>query len=148
MIKSTSSAFPDVNVWLALTFQAHQHHEPATRWLRTTASSRIYFCRVTQMGLLRLLTTQAVMREEILSQPQAWTAYDAWYKDDDRVQFVDEPSLIERMFRELSRDPRQTAPGHWADAYVMAFAQLIGATLVTFDRHLARRAEPDSLLLE
>ena len=141
-----SSAFPDVNVWLALTHDVHEHHQLAIRWFHETASSRICFCRVTQMGLLRLLTTQAVMHDETLSQAQAWIAYDAWYNDD-RIRFLDEPSPIEEVFRELTRETGQSARGHWVDAYVAAFALLAGATLITFDRPLAARADYDALLL-
>jgi hypothetical protein len=34
------------------------------------------FCRFTQLGLLRLLPTTAVMSDEVMTQPQAWAAYD------------------------------------------------------------------------
>jgi len=88
------------------------------------------------------------MKEERMTQVQAWEAYDNWYQTDDRIQFVEEPSGLEALFRSRTRGPRAVTPGEWADAYLSSFAQLIGATLVTFDRHLARRAEPNSLLLE
>ncbi len=88
------------------------------------------------------------MADQCMSQVEAWAAYDAWLQRDDRVNFAEEPQLIEAIFRGLSRGRRQTAPGHWADAYLMAFAQLIGATLITFDRRLAERARPDALVLD
>ncbi len=40
------------------------HHQPATRWWRQEllpADDRAAFCRVTQLGLLRLLTNDRVM---------------------------------------------------------------------------------------
>ncbi len=143
-----SQALPDVNVWLALTHEGHRHSVSAMRWLGTTAAGRIWFCRVTQMGLLRLLSTEAIMADECMSQARAWAAYDAWQKRDDRVCFAEEPQILEAIFRGLSRGRQQTAPGHWVDAYLIAFAQLIGATLVTFDRRLAERARPEALLLD
>ena len=143
-----NSAFPDINVWLALTCEAHEHHGKAMEWLRATAVDSICFCRITQMGLLRLLSTQIVMQEEVMSQARAWAVYDAWYKKDDRIRLEEEPSLVEAVFRGLTRSAGRVAPGYWADAYITAFAQLIGATVVTFDHRLALRAQPNSLLLE
>ena len=47
---------PDVNFWLALTFQSHSHHASANAWMQTAAQHGCCFCRVTQMGFLRLAT--------------------------------------------------------------------------------------------
>jgi uncharacterized protein len=84
-----SFLFPDVNVWLALTYEGHVHHIAAKRWFEPLDDEvRLFFCRVTQLGLLRLLTTEAVMGgAEVLSQSAAWSAYDGWFRDD-RVTFL------------------------------------------------------------
>jgi toxin-antitoxin system PIN domain toxin len=142
-----SSAFPDVNVWLALTYEGHEGHKRAMRWLRETESDKVIFCRMSQIGLLRLLSTEVVMRQDRMSQVEAWAAYDTWYKKDDRIHFVNEPGLLDAVFRGLARSVRPVTPGDWADAYFTAFAQLIGSVIVTFDRRLAERAKPGSLLL-
>jgi predicted nucleic acid-binding protein len=71
MLKSSSSfLFPDVNVWLALSCERHLHYPAARTWFEQLEdSARACFCRLTQIGLLRLLTTDAVMGEdEVLSQ--------------------------------------------------------------------------------
>ncbi len=84
MPKSTRlSLFPDVNVWTALTYDRHVHHRVATNWFESLgAAGRLFFCRLTQLGLLRLLTTEAVMgEEEVMSQTEAWEAYDRWLRD-------------------------------------------------------------------
>ena len=143
---SRSFLFPDVNVWLALTFDAHEHHAPADRWLSALdLDSRLCFCRVTQMSFLRLLTTEAVMgRDLALSQGEAWQTYDRWLEND-RISFVGEPAGIESQFRALSRHNRP-APKDWADAYLAAFASAEGLTLVTFDQAFRGRTQNLQLL--
>jgi uncharacterized protein len=72
-----SSLFPDINVWLALTYEGHVHHTSAVNWFTTLSDdSGLIFCRFTQLGLLRLLTTGAIMGDEVMTQPEAWAAYD------------------------------------------------------------------------
>ena len=100
--------------------------------------SSLVFCRLTQLGLLRLLTTEAVMGDEVMTQPQAWAAYDRWHQDP-RVNVVDEPAEIEARFRALTR-LRQPATKDWADSYLAAFATAGELTLVTFDRGLRARS--------
>ena len=75
MPPSTTSLFPDINVWVALTYEGHVHHAVAAAWFADLQSNAtLAFCRFTQLGLLRLLTTTAVMGDEVMTQPQAWTA--------------------------------------------------------------------------
>jgi toxin-antitoxin system PIN domain toxin len=137
-----SLAFPDVNVWLALS-TGHVHQKPALEWWNREARP-IGFCRFTQLGLLRLLTTASVMDQTPLSMGQAWKTYDQFFRDE-RVQFLAEPPLIEPGMRRLSASG-QASPKVWADAYLLAFAAETGGVLVTFDRALARRADHGILL--
>jgi uncharacterized protein len=141
MPKSTKSfLFPDINVWLALTYQRHVHHATANRWFRSLPSdAHLCFCRFTQLGFLRLLTTDAVMGEDqVLSQSHAWRAYDVW-SSDGRTLFLDEPATLESRFRVLSQEKRP-APKDWADSYLAAFAAEAGLCLVTFDQALHKKA--------
>ena len=147
MPKSLSSfLFPDLNVWLALSYDRHVHHRAARDWFLDLHSAvRLCFCRFTQIGLLRLLTTDAVMgTDRVLTQVQAWQAYDRWF-DSDQVLLLAEPSLLEDTFRSLSQSSRP-APKDWADSYLIAFAVVAGLRLVTFDQALRRKSE-DVLLL-
>ncbi len=65
---STTSLFPDINVWVALTYEGHAHHTTAAAWLGTLKpGASLIFCRFTQPGLLRLLTTEAVMGDEVIA---------------------------------------------------------------------------------
>jgi hypothetical protein len=52
---------PDVNVWVALTSNRHVHHALANKWVQTTENDQIAFCRITELGFLRLLTNSHVM---------------------------------------------------------------------------------------
>jgi toxin-antitoxin system PIN domain toxin len=143
----TTSLFPDINVWVALTYEGHAHHSTAAEWfVRLPADAGFAFCRFTQLGLLRLLTAKAVMSDEVMTQPRAWAAYDRWLKDP-RVEFVDEPAEIENRFRALTR-LRQPATRDWADSYLAAFATAGQLTLVTFDRALGSKAKSAILLGE
>ena len=141
---TTSFLFPDINVWVALTHGGHVHHVVAHDWFEALDDgARFCFCRFTQLGLLRLLTAEAVMGDEVLTQMSAWSVYDRWLQDD-RVTFVEEPTGLDRKFRALSRS-RQAAPKAWADAYLAAFADASRMTLVTLDR--AFRGKARSLIL-
>jgi len=145
MQKSTTSfLFPDINVWLALTYEAHSHHVAARNWLGRADRVRLFFCRHTQLGLLRLLSAEAVMGEDAMNQGDAWKAYDRWM-DDDRVGFVEEPPELETLFRSMSRLERP-APKDWADSYLAAFAIASQFTIVTFDRVLRAKATNGLLL--
>lgn len=142
-----TSYFPDVNVWIALAYEGHQHHDSATTWLVGLNGVAIYFCRFTQLGFLRLLTHPSVMGEDVRNQTEAWQAYDAFLQDE-RVSFHTEvePQRIESAFRGLTSGGR-SFPQQWPDAYLAAFAQVAGFTLVTFDRGLRRMAAGASVLL-
>ena len=141
---TTSFLFPDINVWVALTHGAHVHHFVAYDWFESLEGDvEFYFCRFTQLGLLRLLTAASVMGDDGLTQRAAWNVYDRWLQDD-RVTFAAEPYALDRRFRALSRS-KHAAPKAWAEAYLAAFADAAPMTLVTLDR--AFRGKVASLLV-
>ena len=137
--------FPDVNVWLALTHEIHPHHKAARAWSESLDSDTVvYLCRFTQLGLLRLLTNQSAMGAEVLTQSQAWAAFDALVADSGN-RMVDEPRGIDPLFRaQTGRNEASTK--QWADGYLAAFAEAAELTLVTFDRALAGKVEGAVLL--
>jgi toxin-antitoxin system PIN domain toxin len=142
---TTSFLFPDINVWLALTHGRHVHHDVANDWLSTQENDvRLRFCRVTQLGFLRLLTAEVVMAEDVLTQAEAWSAYDRWLATG-HVEMSEEPPGLDGGFRRLSKS-RQASPKNWGDAYLAAFAQASEMTLVTFDRSFRGRVRPLILL--
>jgi len=58
------------------------------------------------MGLLRLLTTAAVMNDSSLSMKKAWKAYDG-FLEDERVEFLAEPL---RLKKHSERSPQARTP--------------------------------------
>lgn len=140
----STSSFPDVNVWVALVWDGHVHSEVALRWFKSSQDS-LYFCRHTQLGMLRLLTTSAMMGADTRSSDQAWQLWDQIWADP-RIAFHTEPEGLDPDLRRLSSSSRPTSKV-WADAYLLAFAKSAGLRIVTFDRALANRS-PDALLLK
>ena len=128
-----------MNVWVALAWVTHTHHAKAREWFNSLVETELVFCRFTQMGLLRLLTTEAVMGPEVLTQRQAWSVYDSFLRDGG-ARFVYETRTLDDSFRRLSR-LETASPKDWADSYLAAFAMEMGARLVTFDKGLASRVK-------
>jgi toxin-antitoxin system PIN domain toxin len=124
-------SFPDVNVWFALAVADHPHHQPALTWWNEE-SSVAGFSRLTQLGLLRLLTTAVAMGGQPLTNKEAWRVYDGFLSDN-RVRVFPELPALEDLFRSLS-NLRQASPKVWVDAYLAAHASANEATLVTFDQ--------------
>jgi len=133
-----ASNFLDANVWLALIWDRHEHSGMAHSWFEHAAGERFLFCRFTQLTVLRLLTTPAVMGSDVRTMKGAWDIWDQITLDD-RVGFLSEPDDLEPGFRKHSR-LAAASPKVWADAYLLAFAQAASLTLVTFDRALGKRA--------
>jgi predicted nucleic acid-binding protein len=90
------------------------------------------------MGFLRLMTTAAAMDGRPLSMAGAWRVHDRLYEDD-RVAFVTEPAAADTRFR-VHACGGAASPKLWADAWLLAFAETAGGSLVTFDRALAARS--------
>ena len=136
---------PDVNVWLALASKRHAHNEAAAEWLEGVGPEQAVFCRITQMGLLRLLTNQRCMGVDVVGQVEAWRVYQRMTRDL-RVQFLTEPAGIEAVWRQLTQSSRPGA-GLWTDAYVQAFATLKDLRVVSLDKGFRRFAGPEALIL-
>jgi len=115
---------PDVNIWIALTSNRHVHHPIATEWLQGIDQDTIAFCRVSELGFLRLLTNPHVLGKDVLSASQAWRVYDAW-RMDDRVVFLPERAGFSEQWRLLGNEI-SGGPNAWTDAYLAAFAAHAG----------------------
>ena len=136
---------PDVNVWVALHHQKHLHHRFALEWFNELEErTKLVFCRQSQLGLFRLLTTTSVMGDEVSTQQQCWAIYEKWIAGG-RAVMQPEPPAIDTAFRARSHAP-QSAPKIWTDAYLAAFADAAGLTLVTFDKALAAKTKGAVLL--
>jgi predicted nucleic acid-binding protein len=84
------------------------------------------------MGFLRLLTNQHVMGKAVVDAGGAWKILDR-IRQNRNIVFVREPPGLEDAWRGLT--PSRTGGNNlWTDAYLAAFAEVTGFTLVTFDR--------------
>ena len=126
--------FFDANVWLALLWNRHVHSEKARLWFEEASEEQFFFCRFTQLTVLRLLTTEKIMGTDAKTMSEAWGLWDRIWADS-RIAFLPEPDGLEKDFRTRSRLPSRS-PKVWADAYLLAFASVAGLKLVTFDRGL------------
>lgn len=118
---------------------------PTIEWGESVDPSSIfYFCRVSQLSLLRLLTNESVMGADVATQQEAWRIYDLFLANG-RTSLIDEPRGIEELLRARTSKKRSSTK-EWADAYLAAFAEAAGLRLVTFDRALSVRAKGAILL--
>jgi toxin-antitoxin system PIN domain toxin len=129
--------FLDANVWLALIWSQHVHSEKARSWFEQAREEQFFFCRFTQITVLRLLTTDQVMGKHTKTMSEAWSLWDRVWADT-RIAFVPEPDDLEKEFRSRSRMSSRS-PKVWADAYLLAFAAVAGLKFVTFDHALQTR---------
>ena len=129
--------FLDANVWLALIWNRHIHSAKARAWFEQASAEQFFFCRITQITVLRLLTTEHVMGKDTKTMAEAWGVWDRIWADS-RVAFLAEPENLEKEFRTHSRLGTRS-PKVWADAYLLAFANSVGLRLITFDRALQSR---------
>lgn len=139
------SWLPDVNVWVALNDDRHVHHPIANEWyLALPDDSLIVFCRQTQLGLFRVLSTPAVMGDEALTLRACWQIFDRW-TGTGQVRWATEPVELEQALRTRTT-ANSVSPKTWMDSYLAAFAETAGLALVTFDKALAAKTKGALLL--
>jgi hypothetical protein len=136
---------PDVNVWLALASRRHVHNVIAAQWFQSIGGHEAAFCRITQMGFLRLLTNHHAMGVDVVGQVAAWQVYGELTRDF-RVRFVPEPVGLEQRWQQFTQESR-AATNLWTDAYIAALAQLRDLCVVSFDKAFNRRSRAQFLLL-
>jgi toxin-antitoxin system PIN domain toxin len=135
----------DINVWLALAYDGHVHHARAQAWFDAVGVRGAAFCRITQLGLLRLATNDKVMGDEVLTQRQAWVMYDGLCGDE-RVAFLEEPPDIGPVWRQFTQSTYPSTKS-WTDAYLAAFASSHALRLVSLDKGFAKFPNLQKLIL-
>lgn len=156
-----SGDLPDINVWLALAVQEHPHHQAALRYWATAqaertregaaaaragSGSRLWFCRVTMLGLVRLLCQPKAVGPGALDTLAAWTLY-AQYRALPHIGLLPEPEGCDDALRALV-GAGSLPPRLWTDAYLAALSLSAGLRLVTFDRDFERFGLERCLILE
>jgi toxin-antitoxin system PIN domain toxin len=139
----------DSNVILATVLERHPHHGSTLAWLNSLAEGdMVALCRQTQTSFLRLLTTEAVMKEEVQTNAAAIGIL-LELMADPRFEFVTaEPIEMEALWFKAA-GVRQASPKKWMDAYLAAFARGHSLRFVTFDKAFEelRRGGLDLLVL-
>jgi len=126
------AALLDINVLLPLVYGAHVHHTAALSWLDTVqADGELILCRISQLGLLRLLNNPVAMGTDVQSGTEAWQTWDALLADG-RFRYADELEGLEAHLRLLT-SALTYQPKRWQDACLAAFALAADMELVTFD---------------
>lgn len=127
---------PDINVWVALSIKEHPHHTAAMAYWSDLSLARIWFCRVTMLGMVRLLTQKAVAQQAVMTLQQAMDFYAEISALSNVGGVAVEPSEMEVILDQLV-SPELPA-NHLTDAYLAAFAVCSGLRLVTFDQDFER----------
>ena len=136
---------PDVNFWIALAAERHTLHRAARHWFSNLQDEKLAFCRLTQLGFLRLLTNEHVMQEEVMRPNEAWQVYRV-LRLDRRIGYLSESNELLETWEAFTEGPL-SSPNLWTDAYLCAFAHAARLTLVTFDAKIPTREDVTCLLL-
>ena len=123
---------PDINFWLALTFEVHVHHARAKESFNNDPAGRFFFCRFAQLGFIRIACNAKAFGEEAVSLREAWRLYDTILSDP-RVETAAEPSNLEQYWRHYT-DVDSLSPNLSGDAYLAAFGRAADLQLITFDQ--------------
>jgi hypothetical protein len=118
----------DVNVLVALSIQAHEHHDAAESWVAgLDPSDRVLLCSWSEIGFVRVSVAagyvpDVALSRKVLARFRAGKAGVAFVADDRRAAHL--PDWV--------KTPAQTSDGHLA-----SLAASCGAKLATFDSRIA-----------
>ena len=151
---TVSGDLPDINVWLALAVEEHPHHAAAKQYwdnvqAQPAGERNLWFCRVTMLGLVRLLSQPKVMGLGVLNLMQAMALYQQ-FRAVASVDLLIEPKQCDSVLQGLvvAHSTNQPLPTRlWTDAYLAALAQSSGARLVSFDQDFTRFDKTNQLIL-
>lgn len=137
---------PDVNVLFPLLVSRHAHRSAALEWFDGRNAGQVAVCRLTKLGVLRLLCTPQIMGPDVLTPKAAIEAFGA-LEDDERIVFAAEPEGVDDVLKRFVARCA-TTPNLWSDAYLAAFAKQAGLKLISFDRGFAKFPGWDFIRLE
>ncbi|MEQ1838841.1 MAG: TA system VapC family ribonuclease toxin [Verrucomicrobiales bacterium] len=125
----------DVNVWLALADENHQHHTLAASYWAEQAAPTVVFTRVTMLAFLRLSTRPGVLTRA-LSADEAWRLYRE-YRSREAIGFLTDSPGLDEVYETLTMSEGFT---HrlWTDSFLAALAIATGSRLVSFDVDFGR----------
>jgi uncharacterized protein len=152
----------DVNVWVALVQPLHKHHRQVhAYWTQTLKQfareneqanaqaipSKLYFCRTTMLGMVRVLSQSSRALGQPVSLAQAFSVYER-LRLLDEVAFAHENLVnadvrLGNLFAMHPQLPLRMA----TDVYLAALAQTFNLRFVTLDRDFLRLDLPSCLLI-
>lgn len=141
--QSLGGDLPDLNVWLALVVAEHPHHAAARAyWEQQQAAPalgpRIWFCRSTMLGLVRLLTQPKLMGAGVLGLADAHAIYQQ-LRQTEGVGFAGDTESADAVLAGWIGSGNPPLPARlWTDAWLAASAEAAGLRLVSFDADFAR----------
>lgn len=124
-------ALPDVNVLVALTNPAHQHHRQAHQWLASVPAFAT--TPITENGLVRLLLNPAVTGQRV-GGAQAVQILDGVRRDSRATFLPDGSSLAEATVDLIGLAGHSQA----TDFHLVNLAAAHDGALVTFDRRIVQ----------
>ncbi len=136
---------PDVNVLFPLLVSRHAHRDKALEWFDGTDTGEAVLCRLSRLGVLRLLCTPQVMGPDVLLPNAAVEAMET-LEADGRITLLPEPVGVDSILKSLVATCR-TTPNLWSDAYLAAFATAAKLQIVTFDRGFSKFTVVDCRIL-
>ena len=126
----------DSNIWVALTFAAHPHHDRVGEHVKESSKDRpICRLRATELTALRLITTPAIHRAfgvPSFSNAEAIAFLASLFQKTDSVE-IEEPRDTRQLWLRLA-DRNKPSPKVWMDAYLAAVSISGGFDFVTTDR--------------
>jgi predicted nucleic acid-binding protein len=129
---------------LAFSIDEHPQHRAALRqWNELRRPS---FCRLTALGLMRLLCNKHVMAAQTFQPEEAWIHYERLLGSG-TVEYVEEPQDLDSHLKTLTRGAKASRD-FWTDAYLAAFAQAGQMRLISFDAGFSRVNDLECLILE
>ena len=128
--------FADTNVWVALQFKRHLHHQIVVDFMKTRAKEApVFFARIVEQSFLRLITTAAICRTynvSVHTNAQAVQILNGWRSCSYIDCLDEEPPGTRALWLELAAIP-SASPKVWMDAYLAAYAIRAGIPLATLD---------------
>lgn len=134
-LPQTAGDLLDVNVWLALVIEEHPHHPAAVAYWSSHQGAPKYFCRLSAMSFVRLLTNPKLMASAPLELSGAWALYER-FAELPGVGLLGEPDGVDAALASLIEPGLPSRL--FTDAYFAALALTSGFRLVTFDRDFNR----------
>lgn len=127
----------DTNVWLALVLTEHPGHQVAQDWFKRLKQEpkSLLFCRFTEQSVLRLLTSEKVLRNlnlEAFTNDEAVETLIGMQRNPTVGTETEAPST-KKLWLKLAARP-SASPQLWIDAYLAAFAISGHHQMVTFDK--------------